>query len=95
MTEAQLCRTADGKTEEMPRTQLSKDYIHLTITQIKPRTRRMLAGLQWVDEDGKVIREIPPTPPCKKYFVIHPDIKCCHGVDVEEMLKEALKYEQP
>lgn len=72
----------------------SKDDIHIVSTPIKPRTRKVRLGFQWVDEDGNVIREIPPTPPCKQYLVIHPDRRFCHGVDVEEMLKGALEYER-
>ena len=70
-----------------------KDGIHIVSTPIKPRTRKVRLGFQWVDEDGNVIREIPPTPPCKQYMVIYPDKSFCTGVDIEELLKEMLEYE--
>ena len=73
---------------------ITKDDIHIVSTPIKTRTRKVRLGFQWVDEDGNVIRDIPPTPPCKQYLVIHPDRRFCHGVDVEEMLKGALEYER-
>lgn len=73
---------------------ITKDDIHIVSTPIKPRTRKVRLGFQWVDEDGNVIRDIPPTPPCKQYLVIHPDRRFCHGVDVEEMLKGGLEYER-
>ena len=73
---------------------ITKDDIHIVSTPIKTRTRKVHLGFQWVDEDGNVIREIPPTPPCKQYLVIHPDRLFCHGVDVEEMLKGGLEYER-
>lgn len=73
---------------------ITKDDIHIVSTPIKPRTRKVRLGFQWVDEDGNVIREIPPTPPCKQYMVIYPDKCFCNGVDIEEMLKGALEYER-
>lgn len=74
-------------------TKITKDDIHIVSTPIKPRTRKVRLGFQWVDEDGNVIREIPPTPPCKQYMVIYPDKSFCTGVDIEELLKEMLEYE--
>lgn len=73
---------------------ITKDDIHIVSTPIKPRKHKVRLGFQWVDEDGNVIREIPPTPPCKQYMVIHPPRFFCTGVDMEEMLKEALEYER-
>ena len=72
----------------------SKDGIHSVSTPAKSRTRKVRLGFQWVDEDGNVIREIPPTPPCKQYMVIYPDKSFCTGVDIEELLKEMLEYER-
>jgi len=74
---------------------ITKDDIHIVSTPIKPRMRKVRLGFQWVDEDGNVIREIPPTPPCKQYMVIYPDKCFCNGVDIEEMLKEMLEYQLP
>ena len=73
---------------------ITKDDIHIVSTPIKPRTHKVRLGFQWVDEDGNVIREIPPTPPCKQYLVIYPPRFFCTGVDMEEMLKEVLEYER-
>ena len=73
---------------------ITKDDIHIVSTPIKPRTHKVRLGFQWVDEDGNVIREIPTTPPCKQYMVIHPPRFFCTGVNMEEMLKEALEYER-
>lgn len=73
---------------------ITKDDIHIVSTPIKPRTRKARFGIQWVDEGGNVIRDIPPTPPCKQYMVFLPDKDFCTGVDVEEILKEALEYER-
>lgn len=73
---------------------IAKYGIHIASTPVKPRTRKVRLGFQWVDEDGNVIREIPPTPPCKQYMVIYPDKSFCTGVDVEVMLKAALEYER-
>lgn len=41
---------------------ITKDDIHIVSTPIKPRTHKVRLGFQWVDEDGNVIREIPPRP---------------------------------
>lgn len=71
-----------------------KDDVHIVSTPIKPRTRKARFGIQWVDEGGNVIRDIPPTPPCKQYMVFLPDKDFCTGVDVEEILKDALEYER-
>ncbi len=73
---------------------ITKDDIHIVSTPIKPRTHKVRLGFRWVDEDGNVIREIPPTPPCKQYMVIHPPKFFCTGVDMEEMLKGVLEYER-
>jgi hypothetical protein len=73
---------------------IGKDYINIVSTPIKPRTHKVRLGFQWVDEDGNVIREIPPTPPCKQYVVIHPSKFFCTGVDTEKMLKDTSENEQ-
>lgn len=81
-------------TTEARMKKITKDDIHIVSTPIKPRTRKARFGIQWVDEGGNVIRDIPPTPPCKQYMVFLPDKNFCTGVDVEELLKEALEYER-
>jgi hypothetical protein len=73
---------------------ITKDDINIVSTPIKPRTKKVLIGFQWVDEDGKVIREIHPTPPCKQYVVIHPSKFFCTGVDMEKMLKDTIENER-
>ena len=73
---------------------ITKDDINIVSTPIKPRTHKVRLGFQWVDEDGNVIREIPPTPPCKQYVVIHPSKFFCTGVDMEKMLKDIIENER-
>jgi hypothetical protein len=72
---------------------ITKDDIHIVSTPIKPRKHKVRLGFQWVDEDGKVIREIPPTPPCKQYVVIYPPKFSCTGFDMEERLRDTLENE--
>jgi hypothetical protein len=48
----------------------------------------------WVYDDGNVANEIPPTPHCKQYMVIYPQKLSCTGVDMEELLKDAIEYER-
>ena len=55
--------------------------------------RKCRLGFQWVDDDGNVTNEIPPIPPCKQYMVIYPTKLSCTGVDMEELLKDAIEYE--
>ena len=73
---------------------ITKDDINIVSTPIKPRKHKVRLGFQWVDEDGKVIREIAPIPPCKQYVVIHPQKFFCTGVDMEKMLKDTLENER-
>ena len=72
---------------------ITKDDIHIVSTPIKPRTKKVRLGFQWVDEDGNVIREVAPTPPCKQYVVIPPPTFFCTGVDMEKMLKDTPEKE--
>ena len=73
---------------------ITKDDIHIVSTPINPRTHKVRLGFQWVDEDGNVIREIPPTLPCKQYVIIHPQKFFCTGVDMEKMLNDSLENER-
>lgn len=73
---------------------ITKEEINIVSTPIKPRTHKVRLGFQWLDEDGNVIREIPPTPPCKQYVVIHPSKFFCTGVDMEKMLKDTIENER-
>lgn len=73
---------------------ITKDDINIVSTPIKPRKHKVHLGFQWVDEDGNIIREIPPTPPCKQYVVIHPPKFFCTGVDMEKMSKDTLENER-
>ncbi len=73
---------------------ITKDDIHIVSTPIKPRTHKVRLGFKWVDDDGNVIREIPPIPPCKQYVVILPQMFFCTGVDMEKMLNDSLENER-
>jgi hypothetical protein len=56
--------------------------------------RKCSLGFQWVDDDGNVTNEIPPIQPCKQYMVIYPPKLSCTGVDMEDLLKDAIEYER-
>lgn len=56
--------------------------------------RKCRLGFQWIDDDGNVTNEIPPIPPCKQYIVIYPPRVFGIGVDMEDLLKEAIEYER-